>query len=132
MVYSVLLWAYVAGEKQSLRGEIALLTTSSGLFALYDNALSSGIFSEDEYGSISTSLETTSTRIAIFSNHLFADLSKVDINKMSPLVPYSLYQAAILQHRLLTRTGEATYQVNLASLKMILGNFRKRWLVAGE
>lgn len=128
----MLLWAYVAGDEHSLRPDNSLLTTSSGLFALYDNALSSGIYSEDEYDAISTSLESTSTRIAVFSNRLFADVSKVDINKMSPLVPYSLYQAAILQHRLFVRTGETNYQANLASLKMILGNFRKRWLIAGK
>lgn len=78
------------------------------------------------------SLESTSTRIALFSKHLFGDPAKRNIGVMSPFVPYSLYQAAVVQQRLAKRTGEADYQRNLNSLEQILGTFKQRWLIAGK
>lgn len=99
---------------------------------LYDAALLSDQYNEDEREAIATSLESTSSRIAVFSQYLFADASLVDCDKMSPFVPYSLYQSAVVQYRHLKQTGRANHQVNLDSLKMILTNFKKRWLIAGK
>ena len=99
---------------------------------LYEAALLSNQYDNNERQAVLTSLESTSTRIAVFSNYLFSDLSQVDLDKMSPYVPYSLYQAAVVQYRHLKQTGRPDHQVNLDSLKMILSNFRKRWLVAGK
>lgn len=99
---------------------------------LYEDALLSGLHQEEEIRAIWTSLEQTSTRIAIFSDYLFADMSKVDIAKMSPFIPYSLYQAAIVQYRLFKRTGQPEYEQHVSSLKTIMTHFRERWWIAGK
>jgi hypothetical protein len=48
----------------------------------------------------------------------------------SPYLPYSLYQAAVVDHRLWTQSGHLIYKQRLDTLKAIIGNFTKRWMVA--
>ena len=68
---------------------------------------------------IKSSLESTSTRIAVFSAYVYADISKVDIDRMSPFIPYFLHHAAIVQYGFFN-TGQPDYQRNLDSLKPLL------------
>jgi hypothetical protein len=103
----------------------------SALFTLYESALLSGNLDNDSRISTLKSLEYISTQIFEFSEYLFRDLGKVKYNMMSPFVPQSLYQAAIVQFRLWKQTNETRYKTALDSLKQILGHFNKRWLVAG-
>lgn len=103
----------------------------SALFTLYDAALLSQRHSEAEREGILQAIETTSDRIVVFSGLLFGDPTAVNIDTLSPFVPYSLYQAGVVQYRCWRRSGEATKQEGLWSLKRILGSFSLRWQVAG-
>jgi hypothetical protein len=94
--------------------------------------MTSAQYTDDEKRGIQLSLETTSTRIAVFSKHLFGDPAERNIEVMSPFVPYSIYHAAVIQYRLLRRTADPDYQRNLDSLISILQTFKKRWLIAGK
>jgi hypothetical protein len=104
----------------------------SALFNLYDAALKQ--YREDDVGKIriTDSLESASMRLIDFSSRLFADLNVMDIRHMSPLIPHSLYQAAVIQHRTWKRTNEIFCKERLDSLMRILRHFSKRWLVAGK
>jgi hypothetical protein len=55
----------------------------------------------------------------------------VEFETLSPFVPYSLYQAAVVQLSLWKRTEMDSHKNAFDSLKIILGHFKKRWLVAG-
>jgi hypothetical protein len=103
----------------------------SALFTLYESALLSGNLDNDSRTGTLKSLEYISTQTFEFSEYLFRDLDKVKYNVMSPFVPQSLYQAAIVQFRLWKQTNETRYKNAFDSLKQILGYFNKRWLVAG-
>lgn len=103
----------------------------SALFALYESALLPCNLDNDSRANILKSIEFISTQIVEFSEYLFRDLDKIKYNMMSPFVPQSLYQAAIVQFRLWKQTNEMRYKNALDSLKNILGHFNKRWLVAG-
>jgi hypothetical protein len=70
-------------------------------------------------------------RIADFSRLLFSDLEAVDVRTMSPLVPHSLYQAALVQFQSWKQNNEVFCKQRLDSLKRILGHFKRRWLIAG-
>lgn len=74
-----------------------------------------------------------STQITSFSQRLFGGPeADRDYSTFSPYVPLSVYQSAVVQLRLWRATGDASYQVGLASLKEILSYFKKRWSIAGE
>jgi hypothetical protein len=103
----------------------------SALFTLYESALLSGNLDNESRTNTLKSLEYISTQIVEFSEYLFRDLDKIKYNLMSPFVPQSLYQAAIVQFRLWKQTNETRYKNALDSLRQILGYFNKRWLVAG-
>lgn len=77
-------------------------------------------------------METASIRLTDFSIHLFANLDAIDIRGMSPLIPHSLFSAAVVQFKLWRRTNEMFSKARVDSLKRILSHFNKRWLVAGK
>jgi hypothetical protein len=73
--------------------------------------------------------------IADFSRRLFAGAlndEDADISTLSPYVPYSLYQAAVIHHRLWNWSADDTHAQALDALKDILRLFKKRWAVAGN
>lgn len=76
-------------------------------------------------------MEPLSAQIAEFSSRLFGTGEDLEYGTFSPYVPLSLYQAAVVQHRLWKRTGDASHEGTLHSLKKILGFFHRRWAVAG-
>jgi len=104
----------------------------SALFTLYDSALLSNKYDDSYNSAIVDSIEMTSNRIVAFSTLLFGDISKVNIDAMSPFTIYSLYQSAIVQYRLWKQTGLEKYEVGLNTLKTNLGTFSLRWQVAGK
>ena len=55
----------------------------------------------------------------------------IEFETMSPFVPYSQFQAGVVQYRLWKKTGKLEYRENLDSLKVILKYLNRRWLVAG-
>ncbi len=99
---------------------------------LYDSALFSQYTDQIYKSSLLESIEANSRTVTEFSRHLFGDPDAVDYGTMSPYVPYSLYQSAIVQYRLWKQTGDIKYQDGLGSQKDILGYFERRWLIGGE
>lgn len=77
-------------------------------------------------------MEPLSKRVAEFSRELFADESEIDYGSLSPYVPYSIYQSAVVQHQLWKQNGQEIHQAAMNSLKKILGYFSKRWLIASN
>ncbi|KAH7304841.1 hypothetical protein BKA65DRAFT_602133 [Rhexocercosporidium sp. MPI-PUGE-AT-0058] len=110
----------------------ALGMCSSALFTLYDSALFSSQISQDYKDTLLASIQCSSTQITEFSRHLFGDVAAVDFGVVSPLIPHSLYQAAIVQYRLGKQIGEMRYRNGFESLKEILGYFNRRWLIGGR
>jgi hypothetical protein len=116
----------VEEERQFGKYCAALGICSNALFTLYE--YSPAPIDEDQK---LTAMEPVSTQIAEFSAFLFGDVEKIEYPTLSPLVPYSLYQAAVVQFRLWKRHNKDQHRNNLNSLKRILSYFNQRWLVAG-
>jgi hypothetical protein len=124
-------WEFVQGKSHIWVAE-PLLTESSALYTLYDSTINLQGTDEAMRSQILSSMEPLSKQIAEFSKRLFGDGNSIDYGTLSPYVPYSLYQSAVVQHRLWNQTGHEDHKTALASLKEILGHFRKRWLIAGN
>jgi hypothetical protein len=123
-------WGCVAGVLQ-VDFSSSQLMSNSALLTMYDAALLPNEANEPNNRRILDAMEETSTRITAFSVHLFADPEKIAIETQSPLVPYSQFQAAVVQYRLWKGNGQAGYKDNLDALKRILVYMSKRWRVAG-
>jgi len=108
------------------------LTRSSALYTLYNSAVSLQETDEAIESQILSSMEPLSRKVAEFSRRLFGDGEDIDYGTLSPYVPYSLYQSAVVQHQAWKQTGHADHKAALDSLKEILGHFQKRWLIAGK
>jgi hypothetical protein len=80
---------------------------------------------------VADSMKSASVRLAEFSRLLFADLDTINITVMSPLIPYSLYEAAIVEFRSWKENKESFCKQRFDVLRTVLGHFRRRWLVAG-
>jgi len=80
---------------------------------------------------IADSMKSASVRIADFSRLLFTDFNVANTLFMSPLIPHSLYESAKVEFQSWKETKEVFCKHRFDSLKTILGQFRKRWLVAG-
>jgi hypothetical protein len=113
-------------------GQETFLTRNSALCVLYDAAIISDKHNEPERIRLSQSMEATSKRIVEFSSLLFGDVEKINYDRLSPFVPHSLYQAAVVQLRSFKQTNEIKYKENLDSIKTILGYFNKRWIGTGK
>jgi hypothetical protein len=127
----VRLWEYAHGTTFQPREKL-LLITSSALYTLYDSAVDLQETDDAMKSQILSSMEPFSKQIAEFSRRLFGNGDGIDYGSLSPYVPYSLYQSAVIQHQLWEKTGQAIHQAALDSLKEILGHFSRRWLVAGN
>jgi len=105
---------------------------TSALFTLYDSALKTTPSSSPERPNILISMEETSVRITAFSKHLFTNEELLDYSTMSPFIPYSIYQSAVMQYRLWKQTGQFEFKENLDSLKNVLDILGRRWMVASK
>ena len=134
MANTALLWLYARGKSAAIPQTTGSLFTDvqSALFSMYDAALKNCLEDDVAKMRITDSMESASVRLTDFSILLFADPETKDIRHMSPLIPYSLYQAAIIQYRSWVRNHEIFCKQRLDSLVKILGYFKKRWLVAGK
>jgi hypothetical protein len=103
----------------------------SALFMLYEFMLSwntENVFNRDQ---ILQSIEETSIRVLTFAEASYGDRDEnYPTETLSPYLPYSLCQAAIVQYRLWKQTGNPICKQRLDVLKRILGEFSKRWMVA--
>ncbi|KIW35706.1 uncharacterized protein PV07_02390 [Cladophialophora immunda] len=121
-------------EEDSKYGQYcaALAICTSALFNLYDAAMKQ--YNDEDLGKlrILDCIESAAIRLVDFSRHLFADPESIDIRNMSPLIPLSLYQAAMIQYRAWKRTNEIFCKERVTSLFKILANFSKRWFAAAK
>ena len=78
-------------------------------------------------------MEETSIRATAFAEASYRDRDEnYPFDTLSPYLPYSLCQAAIIQYRLWIQNSSPIHKRNLDSLKSILREFTKRWMVACE
>ena len=65
-----------------------------------------------------------------------SELATVDIDSLSPFAPRAIYQASVLQYRLLAQSVSNTRRVDirlqLDMLEQMLASFSQRWCTAGE
>jgi hypothetical protein len=93
--------------------------------------LSGSAGTTEERGRLLKSIEETSLRVITFAEASYSDREEnYPSEVLSPYLPYSLCQAAIIQHRLWKQTDDPIYKRHRDSLKNILGEFTKRWMVA--
>lgn len=104
----------------------------SALFVLYEYMLSrnDGETSFDRH-LVLRSIEETARGALTFAEAAYRDQDgNYPPEIFSPYLPYSLCQAAIVHHRLWTQTGHVVYKQGLDTLKAIIRNMTKRWMVA--
>ena len=76
------------------------------------------------------SIKETSTRAIIFAEATHRDrVENYPIDTQSPYLIYSLFQAAIVQHRLWEQENDPQCKRNIESLKDILHAFTNRWMI---
>ncbi len=75
-------------------------------------------------------MEETSLRAFIFADAAVRDRENHPYELRSPDLPYSLYQAAIVQYRLWKHSGDPIYNQRFNSFKIMLRNFDSRWMAA--
>jgi hypothetical protein len=80
---------------------------------------------------ILATVEPLSHKVLYYAAKLLGDPEKLNYREISPFIPQSLYQAAVVQHRLWKYKGTVHYKEGLNALRRILGYLKKRWLVAG-
>jgi hypothetical protein len=104
----------------------------STLFLLYDSELLIDQHNEDAANGILRSIEATANRIAEVSAWLLHPIENTNLDKVSPFVLYSIYQAAAVHLRLWKLTKSKVNKENVNSLKTVLGNCNIRWRAAGN
>lgn len=77
-------------------------------------------------------MEEISIEITDYCRRLFGIEEQIHYDILSPVVPYALYQAAVVQQQILKHNPETRYKRNVQFLKQVLGSFNKRWLIAGN
>lgn len=80
---------------------------------------------------VADSMKAASVRLAEFSRLLFADVDAINITAVSPLIPRSLYEAAIVEFRSWKENKEMFCKQRFDVLRTVLGHFSRRWLIAG-
>lgn len=87
---------------------------------------------EAERTLISRSLESTSSRIAVFADHLSrvkANAQRSNPDLSSPFILHSIYEATVSQDRPWEQTNPPQCKTNMDSLREILGGFGARWQI---
>jgi hypothetical protein len=106
--------------------------SGSALFNLYEVSISHYHDDDVRKMRVLDSLESTAVSLVDFSKHVFADPTRKDASFMSPFIPLSLYQSAVIQHRAWRRTKVPFCKERVATLVNTLQLFSKRWFAAGE
>jgi hypothetical protein len=65
---------------------------------------------------------------AQISSRFNNSVESIDLDALSVFVPHSLYKAALTKSRMWKETGEERYLQAYASLQVMLGHFKTRWL----
>jgi hypothetical protein len=105
----------------------------SALFVLYEYMLSQNSDNAFERQRVLQSIEDTAQGALTFAAAAYNDREgNYTPEIFSPFLPYSLCQATMVYHRLWKQSGRLIYKQQLDTLKSIVGNFTKRWMVACE
>lgn len=100
---------------------------------LYEFMLSHGNENVAEKHRILQSMEETSLQVITFAEASYGDREEnYPFEVLSPYLPYSLCQAAIIQYRLWKHSNDPVCKLHLDSLKNILREFTKRWMMTSE
>lgn len=78
-------------------------------------------------------MEQLSANMAEISDYILGMAS--DENKrfrLSPFVPYALYQTAVIELRLSKQKGEPQHSARADRMVELLQHFTKRWSIAGK
>jgi hypothetical protein len=76
-------------------------------------------------------MEEVSLYTVRFAEASFGDCDSTLYEALSPSLPYSLYQAALIQYHFWRQKGDFSSKARFDSIVSILGVFRKRWMIAG-
>jgi hypothetical protein len=109
-----------------------MLTGYSALFTLYESILSISDLSPAERKEKQQSMEDIAHESYLYAKNCYEDEHRFMLDILSPYLPYSLCQSAIIQHRLWMETNDELFRGRFHVLVDILRNFKKRWLVAGK
>ena len=83
----------------------------------------------EEQRDIHQRMEETSLRVIAFASASYSERNEDYPPEIhSPYLPYSLYQAALVQDRLWKQTSDPTHQGYVELLKDIISEFTKRWM----
>jgi len=75
-------------------------------------------------------MEETSLRAITFAEAAYHEREEsYPFEIHTPYLPYSLYQAAVVQHRLWKQDGSPVHKRHFDSLKAIITEFTNRWQV---
>lgn len=77
-------------------------------------------------------MEEQSSKTIEFAQSAVADRENFLRESLSPYLAYSHCQAGIIQYRLWKQHHDSLYRDRVQSIKFVLKEFSKRWLVAGE
>ena len=95
--------------------------------------LSHSTYNVVERNRLLQSIEETSLRAITFAEASYSDrVENYPHDILSPYLTYSLYQAAIVQYRIWKQNGDPMCKRHIDSLKTILREFTKRWMIACE
>lgn len=103
----------------------------SAIFILYEFMLSRCDDSSVERARLVHAIQETSISAITFAEATHRDRSEnYPIETQSPYLIYSLYQAAVVQHRLWKQHRDPQWRCNIESLREIIYAFTGKWMIA--
>lgn len=99
---------------------------------MYDAAIQSGLYSEDEQNELFASIEDIANRFSRFGQQVYANPvgPEANVDQYSPFACYCIYQAITVQQRLRQRFNSPSSNMASETLRSVLSKFQQRWLVA--
>lgn len=105
----------------------------SSLFTLYAAPMHRSDYQNLDENAALFAMEQLSAKMADMSDYILGMAS--DENKrfrLSPFVPYALYQTAVIELRLWKQKGQPQYKERADRMVQLLRHFSKRWSIAGK
>lgn len=113
-----------------MRDELCLLE-SSALFILYEHKSQAQARDGTYDANIQTRIQQVADQVVYYSRRCYDDVVP-DYATMSPYIPLSLYQAAVVRRRQAKSTGSSIATKDYEAMERILGLFALRWANASE
>jgi hypothetical protein len=105
---------------------------NSATFLLYDSELLLNQHNEDTVNSILRSMDVTANQLVEIASLLFTPIESTNMDRLSPLVFYSIYQATSVHLRNWKLTKNKVHEENVNTLRALLGHINTRWRAAGN